>query len=77
MNSLKDKYIYLFDINGIGVSRNTYEIIVDNSSVKSGNINIDRPAFYAFAFSKAEAIGIMILSDFEHKNKPVLEVREY
>lgn len=76
MNTLKEKYMYLFDINGMGVSSSQYEIIVDNVSANSHNINIDKPIFSTTAYSKAEAIGIMMLSDFKYKNMPIIDIKE-
>lgn len=53
-----------------------FNIFVDNSEAESGNINIDRPTFFCFALSKAEAIGLMMLSDFEYKHKPIKGILE-
>jgi hypothetical protein len=51
-----------------------YTITVDNSKTRSFNVNIDSPSFFCFAISKAEAIGLMMLSDFEHKNKAITRI---
>lgn len=51
-----------------------YNIILDNSKSQSFNINIDRPQFFCFAISEAEAIGKMILSDFSYKHLPIIKV---
>lgn len=48
-----------------------YTITVDNSSARSHNINIDYPTYFKFAYSEEEAIGYMILSDFEFKDKKI------
>lgn len=54
-----------------------YQITVDNSSVKSHNINVDYPTYFVHAINKAEAIGLMMLSDFEHKNLPIYRIDEF
>lgn len=54
----------------------SYEIVVDNSKAQSHNINIDRPIFSCFAINQEEAVGKMILSDFEHKHKPIIKIHE-
>ena len=56
------------------IYQKAYNVIVDNSSSQSFNINIDRPQFFCFALSEAEAIGKMILSDFSYKHLPIIKV---
>ena len=45
-----------------------FTITVDNSRSNSHNINIDFPSFIVTAVNEAEAIGLMMLSDFPHKH---------
>jgi hypothetical protein len=45
-----------------------YRITVDNSKSNSNNINIDYPTFYTNAVNEAEAVGLMLLSNFPHKH---------
>jgi len=49
-------------------------ISVDNQKAKSHNINIDLPSFFAFALNKEEAIGKMMLSNFEYKHLPIYNI---
>jgi len=51
-----------------------YTVFVDNSRSQSFNINIDRPSFFCFAISEAEAIGKMILSDFSYKHLSIVKI---
>jgi hypothetical protein len=53
-----------------------FVVTVDNSSAKSHNINIDFPQFTVKASNEAEAIGKMLLSDFEYKNKPIYKTQK-
>jgi len=48
-----------------------------NSGALSHNINIDSPQYKCLAISEAEAVGKMMLSDFPHKNKPIIKVMAY
>lgn len=59
------------------VNHQPFTIIVDNSKANTGNINIDRPHFFCFALNKEEAIGKMMLSDFEHKHKTIVEIGNF
>jgi hypothetical protein len=52
-----------------------FTISVDNTRANTHNININRPSFSVFAESKEEAVGKMILSDFPHKHKRILDIR--
>lgn len=51
-----------------------YEITVDNSRSESWNINICRPTFVCIAINKAEAVGLMALSDWSYKHLPILSI---
>jgi hypothetical protein len=51
-----------------------YTVFVDNSKSRSFNINIDRPSFFCFAISEAEAIGKMIQSNFNYKYLPIVKI---
>lgn len=51
-----------------------YTITVDNSSARSHNVNIDYPTYFKFAYSEEEAVGYMILSDFEFKDKKIFSI---
>lgn len=51
-----------------------YLIFVYNSIARSFNTNIDSPTLFCFALSQAEAVGIMMLSDFEFKHKPITKI---
>ena len=44
-----------------------FDIIMDNSSALSHNINIDYPRFFCFALTEKEAIEKMMQSDFAYK----------
>lgn len=52
----------------------SYDIEVDNSKVNSHNINIDYPCFFCFAINKAEAIGLMMLSDWKYKHLEISKI---
>ena len=54
--------------------KKAFSIYVDNSKAQSFNTNIDSPRFFCFAQSEEEAIQKMKASDFEHKNKPILNI---
>lgn len=56
------------------IYQKAYNVIVDNSRSQSFNTNIDRPQFFCFALSEAEAIGKMILSDFKYKYLPIIKI---
>src|SRR5690242_6950058 len=62
--------------SGKWIYNKMFEVIVDNSQAQSHNINIDYPTFFCFAKSKEEAVGKMMLSDFQHKNRPVTKIVE-
>ena len=51
-----------------------YDIQVDNSKVNSHNINIDYPCFFCFAINKAEAVGLMMLSDWKYKHLEISKI---
>lgn len=51
-----------------------YNIQVDNSSANSFNTNIDSPVFFCFAINEAEAVGQMILSDWEYKHLKITKI---
>ena len=53
---------------------NGYNIQVDNSKVNSHNINIDYPCFFCFAINKAEAVGLMMLSDWKYKHLEISKI---
>ena len=74
MESLDVAYITLPD-NTI-VHRTGYTIIVDNRIARSFNVNIDTPEYFTFAYSKAEAIGKMMLSDFSYKHRDIINIYE-
>lgn len=58
-------------------NRKGYTIYVDNSNARAFNINIDRPFFFCFAQSEDEAILKMKASDFEHKNKEIINISSF
>jgi len=66
--------IYIVTEKGEPIFKRHYLIQVDNSKAQSHNINIDRPSFETMAFSKCEAIGIMMLSNFEYKYKEITSI---
>ena len=68
-------YSYIKTPDGIK-HKELYKITVDNSKGNSHNVNIDYPEFQTFAYSEAEAIGIMIQSDFKYRYKPILTINE-
>ena len=53
-----------------------YTITVNNEKANSHNINIDCPTFFCFALSDAEAIGLMMLSDFSYKHLPIMKIHK-
>jgi len=65
---------YVTTENGKPIFKTYYIIQVDNSKAQSHNINIDSPSFETMAFSECEAIGIMMLSDFEYKYKEITSI---
>jgi len=54
-----------------------YTITVDNSAAQSHNINIDRPTYECMAVSMEEAVGKMMLSDFQYKHKEILSIHDW
>jgi hypothetical protein len=54
--------------------RNAYFITVNNPDKTSFNINITRPVYFAFANSKEEAVGKMMLSSWGYKHLPILKI---
>lgn len=58
-------------------NRKGYTIYVDNSNARAFNINIDRPFFLCFAQSEDEAILKMKASDFEHKDKEIINISSF
>lgn len=50
------------------LTTSSFTITVDNSKADSHNINIDYPTFHCFAVNEAEAVGLMMFSDFQHKH---------
>lgn len=56
------------------LTESQYYITVDNSKANSHNINIDRPHFFCFAINEAEAVGQMMLSNFEYKHLPIVSI---
>lgn len=59
------------------VATQEFYITVDNSSVCSHNINIDSPTFYCMALNEAEAVGQMILSDWEYKHLKIKTITKH
>ncbi len=59
------------------INNKGYYVTVDNSRALSHNINIDYPFYFCFALSEAEAVGKMILSDFEHKHLQIHSVKTH
>lgn len=51
-----------------------FDIIMDNSSALSHNINIDYPRFFCFALTEKEAIEKMMASDFGYKKLKIHRV---
>ena len=54
-----------------------YTITVDNSAAQSHNINIDRPTYGCLAVSMEEAVGKMMLSDFQYKRKEIVSINDW
>lgn len=59
------------------IFRTGYTIIVDNSMAQAFNINIDYPTFFCWAYSEAEAIGLMSLSNFAHKSRKIVSIDKF
>ena len=70
LDKLKDNYKTMRNL----VTRG-YNIIVDNSQAKSFNTNIDSPVFFCFAINEAEAVGQMMLSDWQHKYLKISKIK--
>jgi len=75
MKSIQAQYIST-DTGEI-IIKNRFTICIDNFRSQSFNVNIERPTFETFAFSECEAIGKMMISDFEHKHKEILSIDKF
>lgn len=69
LDKLKDDYRTMRNLVESG-----YNIMVDNSKSKSFNINIDYPSFFCFAINEAEAVGQMMLSDWQYKHLKITKI---
>lgn len=56
------------------IYQSVFDISVDNSKVKSHNVNIDYPVFFCLALTEKEAINKMIKSDFPYKHLPIFKI---
>ena len=80
METLSEKSIVI-EVTDKGIykllTKYCYEIIVEKRGDESHSINISHPAYHTTAFCDAEAVGKMMLSEFEYKYSPIYKINKF
>ena len=71
MKSLAEETTFIVTEHDRVIIRKVFQVTTHNERDTSHNINLSHPTFVCTAFSEAEAVGLMMLSDFYGKNYPI------